>query len=73
MKNIKIVRKVALMLLLTFMITKTIQSQTAPGFDDDAVQDAPIDGGISLLIFAGTAYGLMKNKQRSGPRQKQNK
>lgn len=30
-----------------------------PGFDDD-VNDTPIDGGISLLVGAGVAYGAKK-------------
>jgi hypothetical protein len=30
-----------------------------PGFDDD-VQDTPIDGGVSLLLAAGLAYGLAR-------------
>jgi hypothetical protein len=30
-----------------------------PGFDDD-VTDTPIDGGISLLVGAGVAYGAKK-------------
>ncbi|OYU95906.1 MAG: hypothetical protein CFE21_05695 [Bacteroidetes bacterium B1(2017)] len=30
-----------------------------PGFDDD-VSDAPIDGGIALLVGAGIAFGFKK-------------
>jgi hypothetical protein len=30
-----------------------------PGFDDD-VQDTPIDGGVSLVLAAGLAYGLAR-------------
>ena len=30
-----------------------------PGFDDD-VQDTPIDGGVSLVLAAGVAYGLAR-------------
>jgi hypothetical protein len=30
-----------------------------PGFDDD-VQDTPIDGGVSLVLAAGIAYGLSR-------------
>jgi hypothetical protein len=30
-----------------------------PGFDDD-VEDTPIDGGVSLVLAAGLAYGLSK-------------
>ena len=30
-----------------------------PGFDDD-VDDTPIDGGVSLVLAAGLAYGLSR-------------
>jgi hypothetical protein len=30
-----------------------------PGFDDD-VEDTPIDGGVSLVLAAGLAYGLVR-------------
>jgi hypothetical protein len=30
-----------------------------PGFDDD-VEDTPIDGGVSLVLAAGLAYGLAR-------------
>jgi len=30
-----------------------------PGFDDD-VDDTPIDGGVSLVLAAGLAYGLAR-------------
>ncbi len=32
-----------------------------PGFDDD-VEDTPIDGGITLVLVAGAAYGAKKLK-----------
>ncbi len=32
-----------------------------PGFDDD-VTDTPIDGGITLVLVAGAAYGAKKLK-----------
>ncbi|MFY8107732.1 MAG: PID-CTERM protein-sorting domain-containing protein [Bacteroidia bacterium] len=33
-----------------------------PGFDDD-VTDTPIDGGITLVMAAGLAYGVSKMKK----------
>ena len=33
-----------------------------PGFDDD-VEDTPIDGGITLVLAAGLAYGVSKMKK----------
>jgi hypothetical protein len=40
---------------------------TVPGFDDN-LQDVPVDGGISILLGAGLAYGaarLRKKKEDS--------
>jgi hypothetical protein len=40
---------------------------TVPGFDDN-LQDVPVDGGISVLLGAGFAYGaarLRKKKEDS--------
>jgi hypothetical protein len=34
-----------------------------PGFGDD-VGDAPIDGGLSLLVVAGVGYGVKKLNAR---------
>ena len=34
-------------------------SPAATGFDDD-VQDTPVDGGVSLVLAAGLAYGLAR-------------
>jgi hypothetical protein len=34
-----------------------------PGFDDD-VDDTPIDGGVSLVLAAGLAYGLSRKVEK---------
>lgn len=34
-----------------------------PTFDDD-VDDTPIDGGVSLLLAAGLAYGLSRKVEK---------
>ncbi len=34
-----------------------------PGFGDD-VPDVPIDGGLSVLLAAGAAYGVKKVRDR---------
>jgi hypothetical protein len=34
-----------------------------PGFDDD-VEDTPIDGGVSLVLAAGLAYGLARKAEK---------
>ncbi|HLO70313.1 MAG TPA: hypothetical protein VK167_05560 [Flavipsychrobacter sp.] len=33
-----------------------------PGFDDDVVDEVPLDGGVSALVIAGAAYGAKKLK-----------
>ncbi len=38
-------------------------SGTVPGFDDNT-SDVPIDGGISLLLGAGFAYGAAKLRKK---------
>lgn len=54
-------KKLILMAALVFgTILFTNNSLLAqPGFDDDT-QDTPIDGGISLLVGAGLAFGAKK-------------
>jgi hypothetical protein len=34
-----------------------------PGFDDD-IQDVPVDGGISILLGAGLAYGAARLRKK---------
>jgi hypothetical protein len=54
-------KKYLLTLTLTFSLllfcTPSLFAQ--PGFDDD-VEDAPIDGGIALLVVSGIGYGIKK-------------
>jgi len=56
-------------LLLVISIGATSQAQTAPGFGDDVDDNSgggtqlpaiPIDGGLSLLVVAGVAYGTKR-------------
>ncbi len=35
------------------------------GFPDNGMPDAPIDGGLSLLVAAGVGYGAKKLKARN--------
>jgi hypothetical protein len=44
---------IAIIVLLPTMV------QAQPNFSDDVV-DAPIDGGLSLLIAGGVGYGVKK-------------
>jgi hypothetical protein len=52
------IKKLALLVSVLFTLTFAASAQ-APGFDDD-VDDVPLDGGISLLVGAGVAYGMKK-------------
>ena len=45
-------------MISTFCIVFPLISHADPGPPDP--NDAPIDGGVSLLIAAGAAYGLKK-------------
>jgi hypothetical protein len=59
-------------LLLVISISAIAQAQTAPGFGDDVDDNSPsgpqlpaipIDGGLSLLVVAGVAYGAKRKAQ----------
>jgi hypothetical protein len=52
----KYILSTALLIALT-LSSGYIMAQ--PGFDDD-VEDTPIDGGVSLVLAAGLAYGLVR-------------
>jgi hypothetical protein len=49
------------LVILLFLIPFIGNAQ--PGLEDD-VRDLPIDGGLSLLVAAGAAYGAKKVQQR---------
>ena len=54
-------KKYILRLSLAFSLAliTSIAVNAQPGFDDD-VEDTPIDGGVSLVLAAGLAYGLVR-------------
>jgi hypothetical protein len=62
---------VKFLFLFGLIVATTFSLNAQPGFDDD-VADTPIDGGLSLLIGAGIAYGSKKiyqfknNNMRNG-------
>jgi len=39
---------------------------TVPGFDDNT-SDVPVDGGISILLGAGLAYGAARLRKKKEP------
>ncbi len=51
----------AILLFFTGMASALAQG---PGFDDDVVDEVPIDGGVSALVIAGAAYGLKKLRDK---------
>jgi hypothetical protein len=53
-------KKYILIIILGIALLFTANNLSAkPGFDDD-VEDTPIDGGVSLVLAAGLAYGLAR-------------
>ncbi len=58
MKRIKLL----IFAILFFFIGTSSALAQGPGFDDDVVDEVPIDGGVSALVIAGAAYGLKKLK-----------
>ena len=60
MKKIFKLRAIAI-IVITMLISQGSQSQIS--WDDDAQQQdamVPLDGGLSLLVGAGVAYGIKK-------------
>jgi hypothetical protein len=51
-------------ILGTALLFTANQLSAQPGFDDD-ITDTPIDGGITLVMAAGLAYGLKKTKTKN--------
>ena len=59
-KKLKIMKKYIVTMILGIALLFTANNLSAqPGFDDD-VEDTPIDGGVSLALAAGLAYGLSR-------------
>jgi hypothetical protein len=59
-KKLKIMKKYIVTMILGIALLFTANKLSAqPGFDDD-VEDTPIDGGVSLVLAAGLAYGLAR-------------
>ena len=56
----KQIRIIAAYIFFT-LLSATTYAQ-GPGFEDDVVDEVPIDGGVSALVIAGAAYGAKKLK-----------
>lgn len=68
MKKIK--KNLLLLILLLFFATGGTVAQPLPveQHDSENDQQAPIGSGIVILIALGTAYGVVKLKQRNVPK-----
>jgi hypothetical protein len=63
-KKLKIMKKYIVTMILGIALLFTANKLSAqPGFDDD-VEDTPIDGGVSLVLAAGLAYGLARKVEK---------
>lgn len=58
----KVISKLKVTLLIGMIAVPVIlmAQPTGTGGPEDLVLDAPFDGGVSLLVAAGVAYGLKK-------------
>jgi hypothetical protein len=51
-------------IVFLLMVISTVVYGQGPGFDDDVVDEVPIDGGVGALLVGGIAYGVKKLKER---------
>ncbi len=58
MKRIKI--QIAYVLVLIFICCATATAQPEENGGDPPNNDAPLDGGLSVLLAAGVGYGVKK-------------
>jgi hypothetical protein len=52
-----------LSLMIMFTVNISAVAQGDIGFDDNVV-DTPVDGGLSLLLAAGAAYGASRLRRK---------
>jgi hypothetical protein len=57
----KYYKTIAILSVLVILFTVYPNLTAKAQFGDP---DAPIDGGVSLLVAAGIGYGIKKNKER---------
>jgi hypothetical protein len=53
-----------LIVFFTVLPNLATKAQNSLGGNPSTDPDAPIDGGVSLLIAAGIGYGIKKNKEK---------
>ena len=59
-----------LVVLLTMFCALPAARAQGPGFDDDTVDEVPVDSGLSLLVITGIGYGIKVLKTVKGKRVK---
>jgi len=60
MKAIQKLLPIALILCCLVIVPTMVQAQPEDNGGDPAPQDTPIDGGLSVLLAAGAAYGVKR-------------
>lgn len=58
--NTKIKMLLILLFVLVYIIIPGNIFAQGPGFDDDVIDEVPLDGGVGALVVAGVAYGVKK-------------
>ncbi len=69
MKMKKIIEQILIVAIIV-LLPSILHAQ--PGFTDNTT-DAPIDGGLSLLIAGGVGYGVKKIREKRTPSEKKKK
>lgn len=59
----------AILIICIVLVPCLLHAQPG-GLGDDPGVDAPIDGGLSILLAAGAAYGIKKVKDNSKKKEK---
>jgi hypothetical protein len=62
--NKKIIRVLFVLLLVMTMNLSNVLASSDPGDPSPSDPAVPIDGGITLLLAAGAAYGVRRLKRR---------
>ena len=58
-------KKILITALILVSISFASNAQPGSGGFDDEPVDAPIDGGLSILVGAGVAFGAKKIREKS--------
>lgn len=53
-------------IFIVFMLMFSINAFSQPEMEDGDATNLPVDGGLSLLLAAGAAYGIRQIRSRRG-------